>query len=185
MIYLRLFFEFFKVGLFSVGGGLATIPFLTDKGLRTGWFTSGDLANMIAVSESTPGPIGVNMSTFVGYTHQGIPGAIMATLSLVFPSLVVIMIIAKALDKYQKNQRVQDAFAFMRPAVTGLIAAAGFSVLKIALLKEGEGFFASINWIAVAMFVIVFILTQLKQLKKIHPVAFIGLGAVVGILLRM
>ena len=94
MIYLRLFFEFCKVGLFSVGGGLATIPFLTDLGERTGWFTSAQLADMIAVSESTPGPMGVNMATYVGFTSGGVLGGIVATLGLIFPSLVIILIIA-------------------------------------------------------------------------------------------
>ena len=87
MIYLRLFFEFFKVGLFSVGGGLATIPFLTDLGQRTGWFTSGQLADMIAISESTPGPLGVNMSTYVGFNTAGMMGVIVATLGWGTPSI--------------------------------------------------------------------------------------------------
>ena len=94
MIYIRLFFEFCKVGLFAVGGGLATIPFLSDLGSRTGWFTAGQLADMIAVSESTPGPIGINMATYAGYTAAGVPGGIISTLGLVFPSLVIILIIA-------------------------------------------------------------------------------------------
>lgn len=186
MIFLQLFFEFFKVGLFSIGGGLATIPFLYDLASSSyGWFTAGDVADMIAISESTPGPIGVNMATYVGYASHGIAGALSATLSLVFPSLVVIMIIAKAMDKYQKNPLIQNMFAFMRPAVTGLIAAAGFSVLKIALFREAEAFFASFNWIAIALFAILLVCTQLKKLKKLHPIVFIAVGAVIGVLLRM
>jgi len=182
---LILCFEFFKTGLFAVGGGLATLPFLADMQAKYGWFTAEELANMIAVSESTPGPIGVNMATYVGYSSFGIPGALSATLSLVFPSLVVIMIVAKAMDKYQKNPIVQNMFAFMRPAVTGLIAAAGFSVLKIALFRETEAFFASFNWIAIVLFAILLVCTQLKKLKKLHPIVFIAVGAVIGILLRM
>ena len=177
--------EFLKTGLFAVGGGLATLPFLTQMQETYQWFSTADLANMIAVSESTPGPIGVNMATYVGYATHGIAGAISATLSLVFPSLVVIMIIAKALDKYQKNPLVQNMFAFMRPAVTGLIAAAGFAVLKIALTTQAETFLASINWIAVVLFAILLTCTQLKQFKKLHPIVFIAVGAVIGVLLRM
>ena len=182
---LILCFEFFKTGLFAVGGGLATLPFLTQMQEKYQWFTAMDLANMIAVSESTPGPIGVNMATYVGYMTHGIGGALSATLSLVFPSLVIIMFIAKAMDKYQKNPLVQNMFAFMRPAVTGLIAAAGFSVLKIALFQQAETFLASINWLAIALFAVLLTCTQLKKLKKLHPIVFIAIGAVVGVLLRM
>ena len=103
MIYLQLFFEFFKAGLFAIGGGLATIPFLTDIGQRTGWFTSGELANMIAISESTPGPMGVNMATYVGFHTGGIAGGVIATLGLVAPSIIVILIIARFLQKFRRD----------------------------------------------------------------------------------
>ena len=135
MTLLTLCWEFFKTGLFAVGGGLATLPFLTQMQQKFQWFTTEELGNMIAIGESTPGPIGVNMATYVGYTTCGIGGAVLATLSLVLPSLIVILVIAKALDKYKSNPLIQNMFAFMRPAVTGLIAAAGFAVLKIALLR--------------------------------------------------
>ena len=92
MIYLRLFYEFFKTGLFAIGGGLATLPFLSDMADRTGWFTHAQLADMLAVSESTPGPIGVNMATYVGFTTGGVGGALVATLGLVAPSIIVILI---------------------------------------------------------------------------------------------
>ena len=177
--------EFLKTGLFAVGGGLATLPFLTQMQEKYQWFSTADLANMIAVSESTPGPIGVNMATYVGYATHGIAGALSATLSLIFPSLVIIMCIAKVMDKYQKNPLIQNMFAFMRPAVTGLIAAAGFSVLKIALLTQAETFLASLNWIAIALFAVLTVCTQIKKFKKIHPIAFIAVGAIVGVLLKM
>ena len=177
--------EFFKTGLFAVGGGLATLPFLTQMQEKYGWFTAEELANMIAVGESTPGPIGVNMATYVGYSSLGILGGLLATLSLVLPSLIVIMIVARAMDKYQKNPLVQNMFAFMRPAVAGLIAAAGFAVLKIALFKEAETFLGSISWIAVILYAVLVALLHYKPLKKLHPVVFIAIGAVVGILLKM
>ena len=177
--------EFFKTGLFAVGGGLATLPFLTQMQQNYGWFTAEELANMIAVGESTPGPIGVNMATYVGYSSFGIFGGLLATLFLVLPSLIVIMIVARAMDKYQKNPLVQNMFAFMRPAVAGLIAAAGFAVLKIALFREAETFFSSINWIAVVLFAVLVALLHWKPLKKLHPIVFIAAGAVVGILLKM
>ena len=182
---LTICFEFIKTGLFAVGGGLATLPFLTQMQQKYQWFTAEELTNMIAVSESTPGPIGVNMSTYVGYVQQGFVGALVATGSLVLPSLVVIMIIAGFLDKYQENSLVQNMFSFMRPAVSGLIAAAGYSVLRIALLRQGATLLESIDWISVALFAILLALTQAPRLQKLHPAAFIAAGALVGIVLQM
>ncbi len=183
--FLTLCLEFFKTGLFAVGGGLATLPFLTQMQETYGWFTKADLANMIAVGESTPGPIGVNMATYVGYSTAGVLGGLIATLSLVLPSLIIICLIAGILDKFQKNQLVQNAFAAIRPAVTGLIAAAGMSVVEIALFKGGVFGFGTINWLALVMFVVLFAGTQWKPLKKLHPVVFIAVGAVLGIIFQM
>ncbi|MBQ9915320.1 MAG: chromate transporter, partial [Clostridia bacterium] len=101
MIYLRLFYEFFKTGLFAIGGGLATLPFLRDIAVKTGWFTEALLADMIAISESTPGPIGVNMATYAGYLAGNIPGAIIATLGLVMPPLLIMLVIARMLDSFR------------------------------------------------------------------------------------
>ena len=182
---LTLCFEFFKTGLFAVGGGLATLPFLTAMQKTYGWFTTAELANMIAVSESTPGPMGVNMATYVGFAHGGVVSALAATLSLIFPSIVIICLIAGVLEKFQENKLVQDAFAVIRPAVTGLIAAAGLSVARIALLHEGQAGLALFNWPAIALFAVIFAATQWKPLKKLHPVVFIAAGAAIGILLRM
>lgn len=177
--------EFFKTGLFAVGGGLATLPFLTQMQEKYGWFSAEDLANMIAVSESTPGPIGVNMATYVGYMTKGIFGGLMATLFLVLPSLIVILIVARAMDKYQKNLIVQNMFTFMRPAVVGLIAAAGYAVLKITLFQESQTILGSVNWIAVVLFIVLLVLLHLKPLKKLHPIVFILVGAVCGIVFGM
>ena len=124
MIYLQLFYEFFKTGLFAVGGGLATLPFLYDMADRTGWFTRPQLADMLAVSESTPGPIGVNMATYVGFITCGIPGAIISTLGLVTPSVIVILIIAAFLKAFRHNRYVEAAFYGLRPASTAMVAAA-------------------------------------------------------------
>ena len=104
MIYLRLFYEFFKVGLFSVGGGLATLPFLKEMGERTGWFTNTDMMNMLAVSESTPGPMGINMATYIGFLQGGIPGGIVATIGEVTPSLFIIMAVAVMLNKFRTTR---------------------------------------------------------------------------------
>ncbi|MBE5804463.1 MAG: chromate transporter [Clostridiales bacterium] len=185
MEWLTMCAEFLKTGLFAVGGGLATLPFLTQIQEKYGWFTAEELANMIAVGESTPGPIGVNMATYVGFSSYGVLGGLLATFSLVLPSLIVIMVIARAMDKYQKNPMVQNMFAFMRPAVAGLIAAAGYSVLKIALFHPADTFWASVSWIAVAFYAVLVALLHLKPLKKLHPVVLIAAGAVIGVLLKM
>lgn len=135
MILIQLFYEFFKAGLFAVGGGLATLPFLQDISAKTGWFTLDQLADMIAISECTPGPIGVNMATYVGFSTAGIPGALAATLGLIAPSIIVILIIAGFLKRFQDNRYVQAAFYGLRPASTGLIGAACISVAVTALLN--------------------------------------------------
>lgn len=190
MIYLRLFIEFFFTGLFSVGGGLATLPFLYDMSARTGWFTSSQLADMIAVSESTPGPIGVNMATYVGYTTGGIPGAIIATLGLICPAIVIIMLIAKVLEQFRQNKTVDSVFYGLRPCSVALIASAGFLVIKIALFNI-EKFAASgalmslFNFKAIALAAVLLVLTRwVKQTKDLHPIVFIGLSALVGIIFK-
>ena len=138
MLYLQLFWEFFKTGLFAVGGGLATLPFLQDMAERTGWFTHAQLADILAVSESTPGPIGVNMATYVGFTTGGIGGALVATIGLVMPSIIVILIVAAFLKAFRDSKWVNAAFYGLRPASTALVAAAGISVVPITLLHSNK-----------------------------------------------
>ncbi len=190
MIYLRLFFEFFCTGLFSVGGGLATLPFLYDMSARTGWFTTAQLADMIAVSESTPGPIGVNMATYVGYTSAGVPGAIIATLGLICPALIVIMLIAKVLEAFRQNKTIDSVFYGLRPCSVALIAAAGYLVIKLSLLnvelfqQTGE-ILSLFNFKAIALAAVLLALTRwVKPTKNLHPIFFIGLSALVGIILK-
>ena len=183
MIYLQLFFEFFKAGLFAIGG-LATIPFLTDIGQRTGWFTSGELANMIAISESTPGPMGVNMATYVGFHTGGIAGGVIATLGLVCPSILVILVIAGFLKKFRESRGVDAVFYGIRPASTALIAAALAEVCSIALLNlsafQTGGAAALFQWKGIALAVVIFVCLQVKPLKKLHPIVFIAASAVIG-----
>ena len=135
MTYLRLFWEFFKTGLFAVGGGMATVPFLKNIGLATGWYSQTDLMNMLAVSESTPGPIGINMATYVGFTVAGIPGAVIATIGEVTPSIIVILIVAAMLTKFRNSKYVENAFYGLRPASSGLIGAACAGVVLQVLLR--------------------------------------------------
>lgn len=191
MIYLRLFWEFLKVGLFSVGGGLATIPFLTDMGERTGWFTRGQLADMIAISESTPGPMGVNMATYVGFHTAGVPGGIVATLGLVSTSIVIILVISKFLQRFRRSKVVDGTFYGLRAASVALITAAMLQVASIALFQSPDpispdSFALPVPYLpAVLLCAAVFIASQFTPLKKLHPICFIAFSAVVGIVLRM
>ena len=132
---LQLIFEFFKTGLFAVGGGLATLPFLYDIAEKTGWYTNQDILNLIAISESTPGAIGINMATYVGFLTEGVVGGILATLALIAPSLIIIIIISKVLDQFKSSPVVQGVFKGLRHASTGLIVAAGVSVAELAFLN--------------------------------------------------
>ena len=187
MIYLRLFWEFFKTGLFSVGGGLATLPFIYDMSDKTGWFTHQQIADMIAVAESTPGPIGINMATYVGFTTGGVPGALIATLGIVTPAVTAILIIAKFLRRFRESRLVDRAFYGLRPASAALIAAAGVSVVKIALLDLGayaaSGALGDLfQWKAIALAAVVWVLTNVvKPTKKLHPLVYIAASAVAGI----
>ena len=139
MIYLQLFYEFFKTGLFAVGGGLATLPFLEDISERTGWFTRAQLADMLAVSESTPGPIGVNMATYVGFETAGILGSLCATFGLVLPSLIIILLVVKVLEKFRTNRYVEAAFYGLRPASVAMVASAGLGVAAMAQTRREIG----------------------------------------------
>lgn len=187
MICLRLFLEFCKVGLFSIGGGLATLPFLADLGERTGWFTAGQLADMIAVSESTPGPMGVNMATYVGFTSGGLPGGAAATLGLIFPSIVIILIIARFLQKFRHSRTVDAIFYGLRAASAALATAAMLQVARIALLRHPlpDGSVPLFFWPAILLAGAVFLCVQFTPLKKLHPILFIAASAAAGILLGM
>ena len=189
MIYLQLFYEFFKAGLFAIGGGMATIPFLYDMSDKMGWFTYADLANMVAISESTPGPIGINMATYVGYTLRGVPGAVTATVGLITPSIIIILIIAKFLQAFKDSPLVDAAFYGLRPASTGLIAAAGLSVLALVLVNpgvsEGAGILELINIKSILLIAVLYYFTAVcKKTKGLHPVCFIAASAVVGIVFQ-
>ena len=185
---LNLFFEFFKTGLFAVGGGMATLPFLYDMSARhPDWFTTAQLADMIAVSESTPGPIGVNMATYVGFHTAGIPGGLIATTGLVTPSVIIILLIARVLKQFRENRYVDAAFYGLRPCSVGLIAAAGLLVVKIALL-DFDAFAASgaildlLNVKALILAAVLLVLTRaVKATKKLHPIVFILGSALAGV----
>lgn len=188
---LRLCFEFFKTGLFAVGGGMSTLPFLSAMADKyPHWFTQEMLANMVAVSESTPGPIGVNMATYVGYTVAGVPGALAATLSLMLPSIAVILIIARVLDRFRSSKLVADSFEALRPAVTGLIAAAGWAVLRLSLFTTTAWgslaeFLGAISIPSVIIFAACVFFSQWKKTAKLHPLVYIAVGAALGVILKL
>ena len=188
MLMLELGFRFFCCGLFAIGGGLATLPFLYNISKETGWYTFSDISNMIAVSESTPGPIGINMATYVGYTIGGIPGALVATFGIILPGIILVIIVTSILDKFRNNLYVEGAFYGLRPASTALITSAGLLVAKITFLNldiyKASGAIADLlNYKAVIFAVILLIFTRwVKQTKDLHPAIFIGISAVVGIM---
>ena len=186
LLYLRLFLEFFKTGLFSVGGGLATLPFLYEMSDKTHWFSHADIADMIAISESTPGAIGINMATYAGFKTGGVPGGFIATLGLGAPSVIIIIIIAKFLSRFDENPYVKKAFFGLRPASIAMITAACWNVIRVTLINV-EAFTATgnpvnlITWPSVLLGVILFI--GIRKLKW-HPVIFLAIAAAVGIIFR-
>lgn len=196
MILLKLYWEFFKTGFFAVGGGMATLPFLKNIGETTGWYTYSDLMNMLAVSESTPGPIGINMATYVGFTVAGVPGAIIATLGEITPCIAVILIVAAFLRSFRANPWVERAFYGLRPASTGLIGAACVSVFLEVLTGiriAGSGFVNGVSvsgehlllWPQLLLAAVLLALTNaVPKVRDLHPIVFIAFAAVVGIVFR-
>ncbi|MBQ9329759.1 MAG: chromate transporter [Oscillibacter sp.] len=199
MILPKLFWEFFKTGLFAIGGGMATLPFLKNIGETTGWYTYGDLMNMLAVSESTPGAIGINMATYVGFTCGGILGGIIATLGEITPSIIVILLVAAFLKSFRSNRYVDRAFYGLRPASTGLIGAACVTVFLevltgLRLTPAGLGGFLNkvaltsgslFNWQRLALAAVLLVLTNaVRKTRDLHPIVFIAVSAVVGVVFR-
>ena len=174
----RLIYEFFTTGLFAVGGGLATVPFLEQMGVRNGWFSASTLSTMIAVSESTPGPMGINMATYVGYTLLGIPGAIIATLSEVAPSIIVITLIYKVMAKFKESKTVVDVFDGIKPCVVAFIIAAVFDMFVNTLFSVDHT--VAINELNVTIYAIM-LLIYWKWNKQISPILIIVASALIGI----
>ena len=178
--------EFFKTGLFSIGGGLATLPFLYEISDKTGWFTHTDIADMIAVSESTPGAIGINMSTYAGYTTMGVLGGLCATFGLALPSLIITIIIANVMQKFRNSRYVSKALYGLRPASVALISAAGVHVAGTALINTAAfttvtNIASIINWKAMLLAVCIFIASRKS---KLHPAVYILIAACVGIVFK-
>ena len=187
MIYLVLFLEFFKIGLFTIGGGLACLPFLYELAEKYTWINKSMIADMIAISQSTPGPIGINMATYAGYQGGGILGGIIATIGIVAPSFIIIIIIAHYLKKFKDSKIVKLIFKGLRPAVTGLIAVAWFEVVKISILtldkfNKTENILNIFDYKALILSIVIYITT--RKSKK-HPAIFLLIGAIAGIVLKL
>ncbi len=178
MILLDLFFAFFKVGLFAIGGGLATLPFLYELTEKYDWITVSDISNLVAISESTPGPLGINMATYVGFLQSGVAGAVTASLGLVVPSIIIIVVIAKFLSKFRDSKIVKDVFYGLRAASTALIAVAGLGVARLAFFGEKMTEFF---WQGAILAVVLFFAT--KKLKW-HPIVFIAISAIIGVIFK-
>lgn len=177
MNYLLLLYEFLKTGLFSIGGGLATMPFLYSMADKYPWFTRELLLDMIAVSESTPGPIGINMATYAGFMAGGIPGGVLATLAIIFPSILIMTVIVRVLDRFRENHYVTGAFYGLRPAVTALIASAGIGVAGLTL-------FGSETFEIKKLLLFVLLLLAMRFIKKMQPIYIITAAAAIGAVLK-
>lgn len=187
MIYLQLFWEFMKVGLFTFGGGMAAFPFLLEVSEKTGWFTKAQLVNMTAISQSTPGPIGINTATYAGYLTAGIPGAVIATLGMILPTAAIALIVAKFLQSFRNSKYVVGAMYGLRPASAGLIASAGISVALLSLVNTAA--FKAHAWASVidpkslVLAAVLIILTNnVNKTKNLHPVFYIVFSGVIGVL---
>lgn len=186
MIYLKLFYEFFIIGLFTFGGGLATIPYLKDLAERTGWYEVSFITDMIAISESTPGPIGINMATYVGNEVAGIFGGILATVSEILPSIIIVALVSKFLFKFKNNQDFKHGFYGIRPCVAGLLAYVGVDLLSVAILNRSlistVGLFGSIDILKSIIFLAIFY--SIVKFKK-HPVTYIIISGIIGVILKL
>lgn len=181
-VYIQLILEFLKIGLFTIGGGLATLPFLQELTVKYPWFSASELIDMIAISESTPGPIGINMATFAGFQAGGILGGILASVCVVLPGMILILLVARILDKVKGNPTVDAAFKGIRPAVAALIIVSGWEIIQSAFFKTGNlsfsNLFSMINIPAIIWFVIVYY--ALVKFNK-HPIIYLLVSALVGI----
>ena len=166
MIYLLLITEFFKIGLFSFGGGYATLPFLYHLAEIKQWFTVQQLSDMIAIASITPGPVGINVATFAGFTTTGILGALIATTSIILPSFILILIISGILEQYKTNKYVQSVIYVLKPVGCGLLASVGINM-----------FIQKINLIAIIFLLVLYLISRYK---KLDPLFYLGISAIFG-----
>ena len=183
---LTLFLTFAKVGVMTFGGGMAMLPILQREVVENkNWATDEELTDYFAIGQCTPGIIAVNTATFIGQKRRGIPGGIVATLGLITPSIVIILIVANLLKAFRDSKYVSAAFYGLRPASTAMVAAAGVSVVLLALLDTSASGLAIFRWREIALAAVILVLTRwTPKVKDFHPIVFIALGAAVGVLLK-
>ena len=169
-LYFHLIVQFFQIGLFSFGGGYATLPFLYRIGEDFGWYSSKQLTEMLAVSSITPGPVGINVATFAGFTTSGILGALIATVSIVFPSFIIATIVYKLLDKFKTSKYVKGAIKAIKPAGCALLSAVGLKLLLTSNLHLLGGIFLGILFISTFF-------------KKYDAIFYLGVSAFFGVLI--
>ena len=187
MNFFLLYIKFVLIGLFSVGGGLATLPFLYEMAANYNFFTAEDIGNFLAIAQSSPGAIGVNTSAQIGYLAGGIPGAFLTALGLISPAIIVIIIVSRILSAFKENATVKAVFTGLRPAATGLIFAAGFGVIALSLysmdiIHQGGVWYEGIRWKEVILLAVLFILVL--KFKK-HPILYIAAAGVAGVILGL
>jgi len=181
---LYLLVNFFKIGLFSVGGGLATLPFILEiADLSDGWLTREMVGNMLAVAQSLPGPIGANLSAYTGFRYAGIPGAYTAALGLTAPSIIIITIIAKMLQAFKESTIAKNLFTGFRPAAAGLLSAAAFGAITLSLWNSAaSAWYEYIRWKETLIFAVIFFLVF--KFKK-HPIVYIAAAGAIGVILKL
>lgn len=181
MIYWELFWSFFQIGLLSFGGGMAALPLISQQVVdRHGWLTMGEFTDLVTISEMTPGPIGINASTFVGVRVAELPGALAATVGYVIPACVLVSLLAKLYEKYRDMTYIQGTLGGLRPAIVSLIAAAGGNILLLALTGEGG---TGCNLVGLVLFAAAFLV--LRRWKPNPIYVMLGCGLLGGILYPM
>ena len=192
MIILQLVYEFFFVGLFAVGGGLATIPFLQSLGRRRGWYSGARLADMIAAAQVVPGPIGTNMAAYVGFTAAGFSGAALAPLSLMLPTFLVDLAAARLMERFRNSEKLEEFMRVLRPASAGLICAAVFAMFQLSFAGGNAWAWRSpltwvqwFDWRCVLLYAALLPFAFWKKTGRLHPAAFIAAGAVIGMIAKL
>ncbi len=181
MIFLELFLTFFKIGAFTIGGGYAMLPLIQEEIIAKGWLLEAEIVNFIAVAESTPGPFAINISTYVGSEMGGILGSVCATLGVVLPSFIIILLVAHWYEQFKASKLVKGLMSGLRPAVIGLIGAAVLSIAKTVFsgIELSTALFTNPQfWVSVGTTIVMGVLA----FKKTHPIAIICMSAVIGIL---
>ena len=179
---LLLYIEFVKIGAFAVGGGLATLPFLFEIASRGEWLSPEMIGNYLAIAQSAPGPVGVNLAAQAGFQYAGVTGSALAVLGLISPAILIVIFVARILQSFRENKTVAAVFTGLRPAAAGLLAAAGFGVWKLTLYAPAAVWYRALRWKECALFILIF--AGILRFKK-HPLCYVVIAGLAGILLKL